>query len=1601
MMLHRLIGRRRGSTLKRPAPRRRLNLEFLEPKAMVAGDIFSMGAASLFGVDSLLGANAPLVEQLADNAAQIEIHLKITDTNGIAITQVDAGQDFVLQVWVQDVRPGVAQPGVAAAYTNVTFDSSLIAPDGPLVHGSDYLNAISGDTLTAGKISEAGGFQGSSSPLGAAEHMLFSQQFHVDAAASGNVSFTSSPATVLPSHDSLTFSPAATVPSSEIGYGLASVSVIPQPTLVSSNVQQAEGTGADTTMTFTVNLTGTAATQTVTVNYATADGTAHAGSDYVATSGTLTFNVGETQKTFNVTIKGDNIAEANEQFSVNFTNATGALAPATVTGTIIDDDLPKISVNDISAPEGNSGSTTASFAISLSNPSDQDVSVDYTFAPGSATPGADYQAVNGTATIAAGQTSTNVDVSILGDTTFEGDETFTITLQNPNGGTLDKATGTATIVDDDAMPTLAINSPVAVTEPTGSTTTLQFTVTLTGDTALPTTVQWSTEDVTATAGQDYQAASGMLTFLPSETSKTIDVTILDDNLNEATETFGVHLTSPTNATIPFAGAIGVGTILDDADAAPTVSITGAATVAEGNTGDQNVATYNVQLSGPSGQPVTIDYATVDGTGVAGTDYQPVSGTLTFDPSVVTLPITVKTIGNNIDQADRTFKVDLSNPQHTSIVTGEVVTTIQDDDAAPVLSIGNQSILEGDSGTKTMTFTVNLSNPSDKTVTVDYATADGTATAGSDYESKSGTLTFNPLETSKTISVTIDGDTNVENDETFSVDLSNAQNATPTSLQATGTIQDDDGFVVTVGDAQVTETDSGSTTMTFTATLARPASAPLSFDWATASNGSASPGQDYQTASGTATFAAGATTTTFTVTVLGDTIDENDETFNVDLTNPTYGSLANAQATGTILDNDAPPNVSISGGSITEGNSGTKTLDFTVSLDNASGKTVTVDYATANGTAIAGSDYGATSGTLTFQPSQTSQKVSVTVNGDTDAESDETFTVGLSNASNATISTQSATGTILDDDNFVLTVGNTSVAEGNSGTKQMTFTLTLSKPAVGPLTVTYVTAPGSVNPATASVDFDTALGTATIPDGQTSTTVNVVIHGDTTDEADETLQLALTNPSYGTIQGSPATGTIINDDAPPTMSIANATANEGDATGNPLNFVVTLSQASGKTVTVNFATASGTAVQGTDYTNATGTLTFNPGETSKTITVNTIGNTTPGSDKTFSVNLTNVANATIPGSTSATGTIVDDDIPTISVANSSVTEGNSGTKQMTFTATLSKASTQTVTFKVATADGTAVAGQDYQAASGTLTFNPGETSQQFTLTIGGDTTFEADETILLNLSDPTNATITTPQVTGTILNDDAPPRVFVQSPAPVAEGDSGVTPMTFQLFLLDQSGLPVTINYSTVDGTAIAGQDYQAASGSVTFAPGETTKTITVNVIGDTAIEPTETFSLNLTATSATFFNGGATTTLTGTIADDDTPNSFSGQIFRDTNNDGAMDGPEIALPGVTVMLSGIDTGGKTVVRFTTTAADGTYSFTNIPKGTYTVTETQPSGYLDGIDTPGAGVSKTSLNDQFLFTATGGLNLTGNNFAERGVSLVSITKGLFIFSHGKP
>jgi len=308
-------------------------------------------------------------------------------------------------------------------------------------------------------------------------------------------------------------------------------------------------------------------------------------------------------------------------------------------------------------------------------------------------------------------------------------------------------------------------------------------------------------------------------------------------------------------------------------------------------------------------------------------------------------------------------------------------------------------------------------------------------------------------------------------------------------------------------------------------------------------------------------------------------------------------------------------------------------------------------------------------------------------------------------------------------------------------------------------------------------------------------------------------------------------------------IADASGPEGYLSGSVMNFAVSLSIPAPGPVSVAWATQPGSATPGSDYVTSSGSLDFAAGESRKVISVAVLGDAIPEPNETFFVNLSNPVGAVLQRST-AIGTILNDDGPTISVTDTSILEGTgAGVTNLAFTVITSQTSASPITVNYATADGTATAGSDYTATSGTVTLPPGVASVVVLVPVMRDSLVEPNETMFLNLSNAVGATIFDGQGVGTIIADDGLLVSIGDKTTP--EGNTGFTPVTFTVTLSAPAPGTVTVDYATTDGTATAPLDYIATSGTVTFNPGDQTKTVTVQVVGDTEQEPYETFFVDL------------------------------------------------------------------------------------------------------------------------------------------------------------
>ena len=782
----------------------------------------------------------------------------------------------------------------------------------------------------------------------------------------------------------------------------------PPPALTINDVSAAEGNAGTKNFTFTVSLSAPAPTGGVSFDIATADASAEDGNpgsedhDYVSRSLTAqTIPAGSMSYTFDVAVNGDLNIESNETFVVDVTNVAGAMiADAQGVGTIQNDDNPTLTINDVSASEGNAGTLIFTFTVSSSLPAPgSGVTFDLATADGTAqdhNPASednDYVARILTAqTIPAGLQTYTFDVTVNGDLLVEPNETFFVNVTNVSGATLADGQGEGTIQNDDTAH-LVISQVYAGGGNSGAHYTHDFVELLNrGTTAVNfATTPYSVQYAGATAnfgankidlssgaiapgkyflvqlssgganGAALPAADATGSINMAATAGKITLVVGTTALNAASCPLGAAVSdfvgygptancfegsnpAPAQASAANADLRKAGGCIDTnenaadflvsapfprhsssaanncaADVPPNLTVDDV-TVTEGNSGT-TAATFTVSLSAPApSTDITFDIATQNNTATtANTDY--VAKTLTsqiIPAGRQTYVFTVTVNGDVAIENDETFFVSVTNVSGATLLDGQGVGTIQNDDL-PALSINDVTSTEGNSGTKLFTFKVSLSAVAPTGgVTFDIATADGTAQDGNpvgednDYVARSlATQTIPAGSQNYSLDVMVYGDLSIEANETFFVNITNVSGATVTDNQGLGTIQNDDSPTLTINDVSANETNSGTTTFTFTVTSSLPAPpSGITFDIATVDgtaqdDNPATEDNDYVAKSLTAqTITAGNTTSTFQVTVNGDTLVEPHETFFVSLTNVSGATVSDGQGQGTIQNDDA-------------------------------------------------------------------------------------------------------------------------------------------------------------------------------------------------------------------------------------------------------------------------------------------------------------------------------------------------------------------------------------------------------------------------------------------------------------------------------------------------------------------------------------------------------------------------------------------------------------------------------------------------------------------------------------------------------------------------
>ncbi|WP_369751913.1 Calx-beta domain-containing protein [Microcystis sp. T1-4] len=902
--------------------------------------------------------------------------------------------------------------------------------------------------------------------------------------------------------------------------------------------------------------------------------------------------------------------------------------------------------------------------------------------------------------------------------------------------------------------------------------------------------------------------------------------------------------------------------------------------------------YTFTRTGVTTDALTVNY-TVSGTATNGTDYASIPTSVTFAAGSATATVIVDPTADTTIESNETVILTLTagtgyTVGTTTAVTG-TITNVPATSVTPIEAFGNTKLVQ-DTTNKLYTQIGNNNPIAIKNGATHIATNTYPGWQILAAETVNGINQVLLRNTSQNLLYIWNLDSNWNwQSSTGGWGL----NSTQAFSQETNFQQDFNGdgiigqpttfpsITLTVSPASVTE--DGTANLVYTFTRSGSTTSALTANYTV--GGTATNGTDYASIPTSVTFAAGSSTATVTVDPTADTTVESDETVALTLAAGTGYTVGTTTAvTGTITNSPVTPSITlaVAPSSVTE--DGTTNLVYTFTRTGSTTSALTANY-TVGGTATFSTDYtqtGAasytsTTGTVNFAANATTATVTVNPTADTTVEPDETVILTIAAGTGYTVGTTTAvTGTITNDDtNVTLAVSPASVTE--DGTGNLVYTFTRTGVTSNALTVNY-TLGGT---ATLNTDY-TRTGTnntVTFAAGSATATVTVDPTADTTAEPDETVALTLTSGTgYRVGTTTAVTGTIKADESLPyiTLEVSPSSVIE-DGRTELLIYTFTRTGPTTNPLTVNYSIG-GTATNGTDYNPLPTGIIFAANLATATLIVLPTPDTIIEPDETVALTLTSETGYTVGTTTAVTGTIKDNDVPSITLAvdddddNTPIVTtivNEDGTTNLVYTFTRTGPTTDALTVNY-TVGGTAILNTDYTrtGTNNTVTFAAGSDTATVTVAPKADTIGELDETVILTVASGTGYTVgTTKTATGTIKDNDNTPSITIAvSPASVTEDGTGNLVYTFTRTGVTSNAL--TVNY-TLGGTATLNTDYTrtGTNNTVTFAAGSDTATVIIDPMTDSVIELDE--NVVLTVASGTGYLIGTTRTATGTITNDE------------------------------------------------------------------------------------------------------------------------------------
>jgi hypothetical protein len=839
------------------------------------------------------------------------------------------------------------------------------------------------------------------------------------------------------------------------------------------------------------------------------------------------------------------------------------------------------------------GTANAVITVTRSGTSTGAFTVPYTATAGTAVAGEDFTPVSGTLNFTSGALSRTFNVPILNNQTVDGTRSVVLTLGQPTGAVLGPlATAALSILDNDQGGTVKLSTAtytVAETARSIVVTVQRAGASLSGNVSVP----YTTANGTATAGADYTATSGVLTFGPGQTSRTVSIPITNDGLAESNETFTFSLGEPSGGATLGVPAVATITIKSE-DAGGTITFKPAVyTVSEG----AGTLTVTVARTGGTAEGVEVDYTLVSGTAtVQG------NGTVAFAAGKTTATFTLAIDQDQQAEGNETFTIVLSNPRGgATLGSASVATvTILDDESSIQFSAGEYGGREGATTSVTLVRSGALGTPA----TVTFAATPGTAAAGVEFTPVTTVVSFAAGQASKTVPVPILNNTLVRGDRTVLLGLSAPTGGAQLGARRTAvlTVRDDDqGGVIKLGAAAYTVRESAGAVLVRVLRTGTKLAGNVSVDFATVDGTARSnqeSGNDYEARSGRLTFGPNETSKTISIPIVPDALVEPSETFSVVLGNPLGGAVLGTPATTTVTirDDEAASEIKLGATSYTFAEAA-GAVSIPVKRSGQLGQAVTVSYAITSppgrGAATPGEDFtGSLQGTLSFAPSQTTAAIPLTIVQDELSEGSETFTITLLEAGGAArvVAPSTATVTIVDDEPVVQFslrfVGNMPEVVRTGPTNRQ-------------ITVDYRSVNGT---AIEGEDYRLPPGTLTFGVGQSSRLIPLVIAGDVFAEGPETFTIVLSNPQP---QGAAALGpfatqtfTIADNDVGGIVQFGAAT--QTAAPGTTKTIPIVRAGGGGTILTVHWQVLQGASSETVGPTS--GSVTFGANETTKSFSV---------------------------------------------------------------------------------------------------------------------------------------------------------------------------------------------------------------------------------------------------------------------------------------------------------------------------------------------------------------------------------------------------------------